>query len=269
MDRLRVVVTGVAGRMGAALVQQVKASDGLVLSGATARPGSPAVGQDAGLVAGAGALGVTVSDALAPLLANADVVVDFTHPEPTLAHAHACAEAGVPIVIGTTGLSPEQKAEIAELARRIPIVMAPNMSVGVNVLFKIAGEVARVLGDAYDVEIFESHHRMKKDAPSGTAIGLIESVAGALGLDPQQDVIHDRHGFIGERPARKIGVQVARGGDVVGEHTVMFLGQGERVELTHRATNRGNFATGALRAAKWVKGREPGLHSMLDVLGLA
>lgn len=268
-EALRVLVTGASGRMGRVLVSSVAAAEGLVLSGATTIAGDPAVGLDAGLQAGTRAVQVPVDDTFeAALDRGADVVIDFTQPDASLHHARLCAERKIPLVLGSTGFSPQARAEIAGRAQTIPLVMAPNMSVGVNVLFRIAGEVARVLGDAYDVEIVEAHHRLKKDAPSGTALRLCESVADALGLDPERDVITDRNGLIGERPDRKIGMQTLRGGDVVGDHTVYFFGDGERVELTHRASSRSNFAQGALRAARWVVKQPPGLYDMMDVLGL-
>ncbi len=265
---LKVVVTGAGGRMGGTLIQAIRQSDDFVLAGATAREGGEIVGLDAGLVAGAGAAQVPVSARLEQALEKADVVIDFTNADASLEHARICAERKVPLILGSTGFSAGARAEIAGRSQHVPIVMAPNMSVGVNVLFRIAGEVAKVMGDAYDVEIFETHHRHKKDAPSGTALRLCEVVADALGLDPERDVITARQGQTGERPERKIGLAVSRGGDVVGEHTVFFLGDGERVELTHRASNRSNFARGALRAARWVAHQKPGLYDMLDVLGL-
>ena len=260
-ERLNIVITGAGGRMGATLIAAVRASTDLAVSGATERKGSELLGRDI-------VPGVSVVDRLDEALSGARAVIDFTGPEASLLHARVCADHQVPLVLGTTGLSPTQKAEIAERAKVVPIVMAPNMSVGVNVLFKLAGEIARVLGDDYDVEIVETHHRLKKDAPSGTALRLAESVAEGLGLDPQRDVVKSRDGLIGERPRRVIGLQTLRGGDVVGDHTVLYLGDGERVELTHKATSRGNFASGALRAARWVVGQPPGLYDMLDVLGL-
>jgi 4-hydroxy-tetrahydrodipicolinate reductase len=195
-------------------------------------------------------------------------VVDFTAFEVSARHAEVCAGRGVALVIGSTGFTAEARARVSEAARKVPLVLSPNMSVGVNVLFSLVEQAARVLGDAYDVEIVEMHHKMKKDAPSGTAVRLAEVAAGALGRDPRKDLAYARHGMIGERPPRQIGVQTLRGGDVVGEHTVFFAGQGERLELTHRATSREQFARGALRAAAWVVGRPPGLYDMQDVLGL-
>ena len=266
---IRVVVTGVAGRMGQVLVQAIRRQEDLVLSGATEKQGRDVVGLDAGLVTGTPLARVTVRDRLEQAIEGADVVIDFTQPEASLEHARICAEKKVPLVLGSTGFSAGARAEIAGRSQQMPVVMAPNMSVGVNVLFRIAGEVARVLGADYDVEIVETHHRLKKDAPSGTATRLVEVVADALKLDPVRDAVHGRDGMVGERPSGKIGVMALRGGDVVGEHTVMYLGDGELIELTHRATNRANFAEGALRAARWVVRQGPGLYDMTDVLGLS
>jgi len=207
--------------------------------------------------------------AMAPALASRpDVVVDFTTFEASAACAEACARAGVALVIGSTGFTPEARARVAAAARQVPIVLSPNMSVGVNAMFELVRRAAAALGDAYDVEIVEMHHRMKKDAPSGTAVRLAEIAAEALGRDPRADLRFQRAGMIGERPPREIGVQTLRGGDVVGEHTVLFAGAGERLEITHRATSREQFARGAVRAASWVVGKPPGLYDMRHVLGL-
>jgi 4-hydroxy-tetrahydrodipicolinate reductase len=226
------------------------------------------VGQDAGVVAGLAPVGVHVVDDLAKALGGADVVVDFTTHEASARHAEACADRGVALVIGSTGFTVEAKARVAAAARRIPVVLSPNMSVGVNVLFELVRQAAQVLGDAYDVEIVEIHHKKKRDAPSGTAVRLGEVAAEALGRDPKDAFAFARHGIMGERPPWQIGVQTLRGGDVVGEHTVYFCGEGERLELTHRATSRDQFARGAVRAAQWVPGRPAGLYDMADVLGL-
>jgi len=263
---INVVVTGAAGRMGRENVRQVLATPGLKLFGAVERPG-PAVGQDAALLAGQPSSGVRIVEDLGAALPGAGVVVDFTHFEASAAHAERCADAGVPLVIGSTGFTPEARARVAMAARRIPVVLAPNMSVGVNVLAELVKQAAAVLGEAYDVEIVELHHKKKKDAPSGTAVWLAEVAAEALHRDPRADLTFTRSGMIGERPAREIGVQTVRGGDIVGEHTVYFCGDGERLELTHRATAREQFARGAARAALWLPGRAPGLYGMADVLG--
>ncbi len=265
---VKVVVTGAAGRMGTQIVRLVRGTEGMAVAGAVERPG-PAIGQDAGALAGLGTIGVPVADDLAKALAGgADAVVDFTSHEASARHAEVCAERGVPLVIGSTGFTPDAKARVAAAARRVPIVLSPNMSVGVNVLFELVRQAAKVLGDAYDVEIVEIHHKKKRDAPSGTAVRLGEVAAEALGRDPKDALAYARHGILGERPPWQIGVQTLRGGDVVGEHTVYFCGEGERLELTHRATSREQFARGALRAARWIAGRPAGLYDMADVLGL-
>ena len=258
---VRVVVTGVGGRMGGTLVRLISRTPGLVACGGTERAGSPLLGKDGG--------GFTVEEDLGRAIreGRGQVVVDFTSPEAGAAHARACVEAGAALVIGTTGLDAGAKAELSRAAEKVPVVQSPNMSVGVNVMFKVAAELARLLGPGYDAEIVETHHRMKKDAPSGTALKLAEEVAAALGRDGQS-FRFERHGQLGERPPREIGIQALRGGDVVGEHTVFFLGDGERLELTHRASSRDQFALGALRAASWAAGRTPGLYDMADVLGL-
>jgi 4-hydroxy-tetrahydrodipicolinate reductase len=266
---LRVVVTGVAGRMGSALVRRVAAAEGMVVAGATERPGGSAIGMDVGVLSGAGPLKVAVGEDLARVVGEGagQVVIDFTSAEASLAHARICAQAKVPMVVGSTGFSVAAQAEMAQLAKQTAMVMAPNMSVGVNLVVQLAGQLAKALGEAYDVEITEIHHRMKKDAPSGTALRLGAEVAKALGRGPEA-LRTAREGQVGERAHAEIGIQAVRGGDVVGDHTVFFLGDGERVELTHRATSRETFAAGALRAARWVNHRPPGLYDMLDVLGL-
>ncbi|WP_309893662.1 4-hydroxy-tetrahydrodipicolinate reductase [Archangium sp.] len=254
---IRTVITGVTGRMGSTLSRLVRDAKDLELVGATSRQGSPSVGE-----------GIPVGNDLAQVLDTSltQVVIDFTSAEASVSHARLCAERGVAMVIGSTGFTPESRAEVAACTRSIPVVLAPNTSVGVNVVILMAAELARVLGDGYDVEVLEAHHRMKKDAPSGTALKLAEVLATALGRG-QEDLTFERHGQIGARPKKEIGVQTLRGGDVVGEHTVFFYGDGERIELTHRATSRDQFGLGALRAARWVTGRAPGLYDMADVLG--
>ncbi|MBK9516244.1 MAG: 4-hydroxy-tetrahydrodipicolinate reductase [Anaeromyxobacter sp.] len=263
---INVVVTGAAGRMGREIVRLVLSTPGLRLHGAVERAG-PAIGQDAAQLAGLPPAGVPVVEGLAAALPGAGCLVDFTHFEASAAHAEACAAAGVAVVIGSTGFTPEARARVAAAAAKVPVLLSPNMSVGVNVLFELVRQAAAVLGEAYDVEIVELHHKKKKDAPSGTAMRLAEVAVEALGRDAAADLCFERHGMIGERPAREIGVQTVRGGDIVGEHTVYFCGEGERLELTHRATAREQFARGAVRAALWLGGRAPGLYDMADVLG--
>ncbi|MDV2479904.1 MAG: 4-hydroxy-tetrahydrodipicolinate reductase [bacterium] len=265
---VRAVVCGASGRMGGRVVHQVIAHPELTLAGAVERPDHPAVGQDAGVVAGAEPQGVAVVGNLAEALGGADVVLDFTHPEASIAHLNAAAEGGCAVVIGTTGFTDEQRAAIEKTGPTTRSVVAPNMSVGVNVMFKVAAELARLLGEDYDVEIVEAHHRFKKDAPSGTAVRLAEVVAEALGRDLESVGVYGRQGIIGERTDEEIAVMTLRAGDITGEHTLMFGGIGERVELIHRAHNRDNFARGAARAARWVVDQPPGLYDMQDVLGL-
>ncbi len=262
---LNVVITGVTGRMGSLLVRLARDTAGFRVAGGTEKPGSSSIGLDVGLVAQLGPLEVACADSLATALQGADVVIDFTTPEVSVGHARACAAAKVPLVVGSTGFSPEAKAALAEAARVVPIVMSPNMSVGVNLVIEVAAELARRLGPDFDVEVLETHHRMKKDAPSGTAVRLADELARATGRT-EKDIRTSRVGQVGERPRGEIGVQALRGGDVVGEHTVFFFGDGERVELTHRATSREQFGRGALRAARWVVGRPAGLYDMGHVL---
>lgn len=265
---VKVVVTGAAGRMGTQIVRLVRASKELALHGAVERAGSPAIGQDAAVLANLPAAGLAVVDALEKALPGADVVIDFTSHEASAAHAEACAAKGVALVIGSTGFTPEAKARVAAAAKKIPVVLSPNMSVGVNVVFELVRQAASVLGEDYDVEVVEIHHKHKRDAPSGTAVKLGEVAALALGRAPADALAYTRHGILGERPPWQIGVQTLRGGDVVGEHTVYFCGEGERVEITHRATSREQFARGAVRAAAWLAGKPAGSYDMADVLGL-
>jgi 4-hydroxy-tetrahydrodipicolinate reductase len=263
-----VVVTGVAGRMGREIARLVRAAPGMTLHGAVEQAG-PVVGQDAGVVAGLGGpIGLPVKGALAEVLPGAAVVIDFTTAEASAAHARLCAGQGVALVIGSTAFTPEARAAVEAAARRVPVVLSPNMSVGVNVLFELVRQAARTLGGGYDVEIVELHHKHKRDAPSGTAVRLGEVAAEALGRRPEEALLYARHGITGERPPWQIGLQTLRGGDAVGEHTVLFCGEGERLELTHRATSRTQFAAGAVRAAAWLAGKAPGLYDMADVLGL-
>jgi 4-hydroxy-tetrahydrodipicolinate reductase len=267
-DKLRVAVAGAMGRMGRTVVEAISGSDAVVLTAASERPGSPAVGLDAGEVAGLGVLGVSIVDDLSDVSDRFDVLVDFTRPEATLSHVETCRAGGKRAVIGTTGFSPDQRQRVADAAADIAIVLAPNMSVGVNLCFRLADLAARVLGDEVDVEIIEAHHRHKVDAPSGTALRMGEVVAEALGRDLEQCAVYGRHGRTGPRQRGVIGFETIRAGDIVGEHTVMFAGAGERVEITHRASSRLTFAHGALRAAQWVMGQPRGLFDMQQVLGL-
>ena len=263
---MRIAIAGAGGRMGRSLIEAVLGSGDLELAAALDVPDSPLIGKDAGEVVGA-PCGVRVTGDLAGI-AGADCLVDFTRPEGTLAHLDRCLASGTRMVIGTTGFSSMQKQRIAEGARRIGIVFAPNMAIGVNASFKLAEVAARILGDAYDVEIVEAHHRHKVDAPSGTAIRLGEVVASALGRDLKSCAVYGREGVTGERDPKTIAFHSLRGGDIVGEHTVMFAGAGERVEITVRSTSRMTYAAGALRAARFLGGKASGLYDMQDVLGL-
>ena len=257
---MKVAIAGAGGRMGRTLIEAVLAERALSLSAAFDVSASPAIGREAGKIK-------IISD-VGAAVAAADVLIDFTRPEGTLAHLETCLKLSKAMVVGTTGFSEAQKKTITDAGKKIPIVMSPNFAIGVNVAFKLAETAARALGEGYDVEIIEAHHRHKVDAPSGTALKLGEIVASSLKRYLKDVEKHGRHGDTGERPARQIGFHAVRGGDIVGEHTVMFAGTGERVEITVRSQNRMTYAAGALRAAQWLKGRAPGLYDMFDVLGL-
>lgn len=265
---IRVAVVGAAGRMGKTLIEAVLATDGMILAAATEQPDSTLVGVDAGEQAGVGNLGVAISHSLTKVVDAFDVLIDFTGPAGTMVHLDVCRQHGKAMVIGTTGLSEEQKAEIRAAAEDIPIVFAPNMSVGVNLCFRLLELAAQVMGDEADIEIIEAHHRHKVDAPSGTALRMGEVVAGALGRDLSDVAVYGREGHTGPRDARTIGFETIRAGDVVGEHTVWFATEGERVEITHKASSRMTFAKGAVRAAAWLGDQGPGLFDMQDVLAL-
>ena len=262
-----ITIVGAGGRMGRMLVRAVQEHDACQLVGASERPGSELLGQDAGTLAGIAPLGVAVAAKAEEVIQAGRVVIDFTVPAATLAHVRLAAEKGAPVVIGTTGFNAEQRAEIARAAQTIPIVMAPNFSVGVNLMFKVAAEVARVLEERFDIEIIEAHHRHKVDAPSGTALGLGRAIADAIGRNLDDVAVYGREGVTGERDRQTIGFATVRGGDIVGDHTALFAGEGERLEITHRASSRMTFANGAVRAAAWVAGRAPGLYDMGDILG--
>ena len=264
---LRVAIAGASGRMGRTLVEAVDAAADLQLAGALDIAGSPAIGQDAAAFLGH-ARGVLITPDLRAGLSNAQVLIDFTRPEGTLAHLAVCRELGVKAVIGTTGFSAAQKTEIAEHARHIAIMLAPNMSVGVNVVMKLLDMAARALHEGYDIEVIEAHHRHKVDAPSGTALQMGEVMARALGRDLKDCAVYGREGLTGERDASTIGFATVRGGDIVGDHTVLFAGTGERIEITHRSNSRAGYAQGALRAARFLATRTSGLFDMGDVLGL-
>lgn len=268
MTATRVCIHGAAGRMGRALIEACLNQPGLKLAAAIERPDSSLIGQDAGAILGLGKLGVSITGRLTDVLGHFDLLVDFTRPEPSLTALGECADSGKSMVIGTTGFDTAGRAAIESAARKIPVVMAPNFSVGVNLTLKLLDTAARVLGDSVDVEIVEAHHRHKVDAPSGTALRMGEVVAQALGRDLKRVAVTGREGHTGERDRQTIGFATVRGGDVVGDHSVLFLGEGERVEITHRANSRRTFAMGAMRAAAWLSGRRAGLYDMQDVLGL-
>jgi 4-hydroxy-tetrahydrodipicolinate reductase len=260
VKKIKVVVAGAGGKMGQALIECVLADQALQLAAALDVAGSPAIGRTAG--------GVTVGTEVRKAVAAGDVLIDFTRPEGVPAHLEACAAAGKAIVIGTTGFPESLRQAILLAGRKIPIAMSPNFAVGVNAVFKLAEVAAEILGEDFDIEILEAHHRHKVDAPSGTALKLGEVIASALKRDLAKEAKHGRHGDTGARPAKQIGFHAIRGGDIVGEHTVIFAGSGERVEVTVRSQSRMTYALGALRAAKFLRGRRPGLYDMKDVLGL-
>jgi len=264
----RIAITGAAGRMGRALIEATQQTEGMQLSVALERPGSSVVGSDAGELAGIGRLGVAISDNLATVTDQFDVLIDFTRPEVTSRNLAICREANKRIVIGTTGFSEEQKQLIHDASQSIGVVFAPNMSVGVNLCLKLLDMAARVMGEYTDIEIIEAHHRHKVDAPSGTALRMGEVVAAALGRDLKACAVYGREGQTGERDRKTIGFETIRAGDIVGEHTVMFADIGERVEITHKASSRMTFAKGAVRAAGWLMQHSSGLFDMQDVLGL-
>ncbi|MFT3778843.1 MAG: 4-hydroxy-tetrahydrodipicolinate reductase [Ottowia sp.] len=263
----RVAVAGATGRMGQMLVEAVRASGDCALAGALDRADSPALGQDAGAFAGQ-ATGVPVTADLDAGLKNAQALIDFTRPEATMAHLAACRRLGVALVIGTTGFSDAQKADIAAAAKDIAIVLAPNMSVGVNVTFKLLEMAAKALSTGYDIEIVEAHHRHKVDAPSGTALKMGEVIAAALGRELKDCAVYERYGHTGERDPSTIGFATLRGGDIVGDHTVLFAGTGERIEISHKSSSRAGYAQGSLRAVRFLAGKPPGLYGMDDVLNL-
>ena len=267
MDQIRFAVAGAGGRMGRTLVEAVLASADGILGAALDVAASPVLGRDAGEALGA-LTGVHIEADIASALAGVDCLIDFTRPEGTMAHLEVCRRRGVHMVIGTTGLDVEQKLAIQDASRDIPIVLAPNMAVGVNLVFKLLDTAARILNDGYDVEIVEAHHRHKVDAPSGTALRMGEVVAAALSRDLAECAVFGRQGHTGERPPTQIGFATVRGGDIVGDHTVLFAGTGERVEISHKAASRMPYALGALRAGRFLRGKRQGLFDMQDVLGL-
>lgn len=264
----RIAITGAAGRMGKTLIEAVSAAEGCVLAAAIERPESSLIGVDAGELAGVGKKGVKVVGDINAVLNDFDVLIDFTAPLATLANAKACAAAGKRIVVGTTGFSDAQKSELLATQQQIALCVASNYSVGVNLCFKLTDIATRVLGNDVDIEILEAHHRHKVDAPSGTALRLGEVVANALGRDLKEVAVYGREGQTGARARETIGFATVRGGDIVGDHTVLYAAEGERVEITHKASSRMSFARGAVRAAKWLTQQQSGLFDMQDVLGL-
>jgi len=262
---IRVAIVGASGRMGLCLMKAAELADKTSLNVAISRSG---LGKDAGELAGIGRLGISVQDDLSAVIDQFDVLIDFTRPEPSMQYIEICRLAGKQVIIGTTGYSDEQKAQIAAAAKDIAIVLAPNMSVGVNLSLKLLEMTAKVMGDYTDIEVIEAHHRHKVDAPSGTALRMGEVIADTLGRDLKDCAIYGREGDTGERDRKTIGFSTIRAGDIVGEHTVMFADEGERVEITHKATSRMTFANGAVRAAVWLQSQENGLYDMQDVLGL-
>ncbi|OBU13107.1 4-hydroxy-tetrahydrodipicolinate reductase [Morganella psychrotolerans] len=268
MSKLRVAVVGAGGRMGRQLIQAIAQSNDVVLGAAFEREGSSLTGTDAGELAGIGHNGITLTADLNSQKDNFDILIDFTRPEGTLAHLAFCTAHGKGIIIGTTGFDDAGKSAIAQAAKQIPVVFAANFSVGVNLVLKLLEKAAKVMGDYTDIEIIEAHHRHKVDAPSGTALAMGESIAGALGRDLKDCAVYCREGYTGERKRHSIGFATVRAGDIVGEHTAMFADIGERVEISHKASSRMTFANGAVKASVWLSDKKSGLFNMKDVLGL-
>lgn len=264
---MKIAIAGCTGRMGRMLIQAVLNSPDCQLSGALVRPGNASLGHDAGEFAGR-TTGIAITGDMHAGLAGADVLIDFTRPEGSLAHLAVCSELGVRAVIGTTGFSVAEKLQIAGHAQQVGIVLGANMSVGVNVMLRLLAQAAAALDDSYDIEVIEAHHKHKVDAPSGTALAIGEVLARARGIDLAQHGVFTRHGHTGARPPGSIGFATVRGGDIVGEHTVLFAGSGERIEISHKSSSRANYADGSLRAARFLADRAPGLYGMNDVLGL-
>jgi len=265
---LRIAVAGITGRMGKVIMEAISKTEEVSLGAASVRQDSPAIGKDAGSLCGLPSQGVLAAVDLGQCVDNFDVLIDFTSPAATLQHIEFCRPAGKAMVIGTTGFTDEQKTAIEAASQDIPIVFAPNMSVGVNLCLKLLEKAAKVIGENTDIEIIEAHHRHKKDAPSGTALKMGEVVANALGRDLEEVAVYGRQGNIGERDGKTIGFETIRAGDIVGDHTVMFAGEGERIEITHKSNSRMTYATGSVRAAQWLQGKDNGLYDMKDVLGL-
>ena len=265
---IKVSIMGIAGRMGQTILRLLNNENDIHIVGATEIVSHPEIGSDIGILSGQGELGISISDNVEDACVNADVIVDFTAPASTLLNARYASSNGKAMVIGTTGFTEEEKKELSDIAANFPCVFSPNMSIGVNVMFEATKKLAEILGDDYDVEIIEAHHKHKVDAPSGTALRLGEAAAEGLGRDFNTVARFERYGAIGERKEQEIGMQTIRAGDIVGEHTVMFCSAGERIELTHRAMSRDNFAKGVVRAVKWIPGKSAGIYTMKQVLGI-
>jgi 4-hydroxy-tetrahydrodipicolinate reductase len=265
---IKTIVAGAAGRMGSRIISMIGQNKELMLSGAFESPDHPAIGMDAGSMAGLGETGILIGGSLKDITDQGEVLIDFTRPEATMENIRIASSKGLSMVIGTTGITGRDLEEVMDLSKSIRCVMAPNMSMGVNIMFRMVSEMARLLGDDFDIEIIEAHHRFKKDAPSGTAMRLAQVISNSVKRDLNEVAVYQRKGIIGERNNKEIGIQTLRGGDITGDHTVMFAGIGERLELTHRAHSRDNFARGAVRAAAWVVNQPKGLYDMQDVLGL-
>jgi 4-hydroxy-tetrahydrodipicolinate reductase len=268
VSQVKIAMVGAAGKMGRRIISLINEDDRCVLSGALEHSACPFLGHDAGEVAGCGKNGVIITDSIEDAFGDCDVFIDFTGAEPTLANLPKYAKAGKAAVIGSTGITAEQTDELRKIAADMPVLFSPNMSVGVNLTFKVLEMVAKAIGETWDIEIIEAHHRLKKDAPSGTAMKMGEVIANVLGRDIEEDGVYCRRGLIGERTDREIGMQTLRAGDIVGEHTAMFCTNGERIEITHRAHTRDMFAKGAISAAVWMKDKKAGFYNMFDVLGL-
>ena len=264
----KTIVAGAAGRMGGRIIHMINQSQDVTLSAAFEHPDHPSVNEDVGQILGLGEMGIKIAGSLKEVMDLGEVLIDFTTPRATLENIRIASPRGLSMVIGTTGITGGMLKEVTDLAKKIRCVMAPNMSVGVNVMFRIASDMARILGNDYDMEILEVHHRLKKDAPSGTAMRLAQILAASVDRDLEKVGVYERKGMIGERTDEEIGIQTWRAGDITGEHTVMFGGIGERLELVHRAHNRDNFARGAAKAASWIVKQPVGLYDMQDVLGL-
>lgn len=265
---INIIVSGACGRMGGRIIALSKEYEGIRLIGALEHREHRDIGRDIGEITGIGNIGIRVSSDIDDIKGKADVLIEFSNPEASLEHLSIASQRGIAMVIGTTGFSKEDISEIESHTSKIPCVLAPNMSVGINLLLKVVKDIARVLGDDYDIEIIEAHHRLKKDAPSGTALKIAETIANTLNRNLDEVGVYARKGIIGERSRKEIGIQTIRAGDIVGEHTILFGGLGERIEITHKASSRDTFARGALRASLWVVNQKPGLYDMQDVLGL-